>query len=207
MKRGGSVAQPGMTDDGEPKSGSGERQLGLPRRGSAALAVLTLVLASLPCRTDAAGAQALAPAASRAVLLRSDPSGKGLPFFELPNAFPAHSAEYRVAGPGFVPAGADALSFTVRAWYSRAPVFLDSAWTAATCGAALVPGARTLERGFSPGRSVYAVEYPDYRVFVEAPSDWSDRCRFIAALASRVAYFIRYAPDPAGFSMPAVVEF
>ncbi|HOX18219.1 MAG TPA: hypothetical protein PKW82_07165, partial [Spirochaetales bacterium] len=64
----------------------GERQLGRPRRGSAALAVLTLVLASLPCRTDAAGAQALAPAASRAVLTRSDPAGKGLPFLELPNA-------------------------------------------------------------------------------------------------------------------------
>jgi len=185
------------------KDGMGERQLGRPRRGSAALAVLTLVLASLPCRTDAAGAQALAPAASRAVLTRSDPAGKGLPFLELPNAFPAHSAEYRVATTAAAGDGA----ILIRAWLSRAPVFLGMEWMPAACGALFVPAARALEFQPERGDPVMALEYPSYRVFIEGPAGWTARCRFAAALADRIAYFLRYAPDPAGFSMPAVVEF
>jgi len=187
--------------------GAGERQLGRPRRGSAALAVLTLVLASLPCRTDAVRAQALPPTASRALLVRSDPAGKGLPFLPLPNAYPAHSAEYRAVRAGAAGEASGAAPVLVRAWYSRAPVYLGPEWRSAACGAAFVPGARALEYRAGNGGTLTAIEYAGYRVFIETPEDWPDRCRFAAALAERIAYFLRYAPDPAGFSMPAVVEF
>ncbi|MBP7095827.1 MAG: hypothetical protein KBC36_07025 [Spirochaetia bacterium] len=187
--------------------GTGKGQLGRPRRGSAAFAVLTLVLASLPCRTDPAGAQALPRTGSRAVLVRSDPAGKGLPFLPLPNAFPAHAAEYRAARAESAGAASDPEPVLPRAWYSRAPVFLGPEWRSAACGAAFVPGARALEYRSGNGTILTALEYPGYRVFIETPDDWPDRCRFAAALAERIAYFLRYAPDPVGFSMPAIVDF
>ena len=197
--------------------GTGKGQLGRPRRGSAAFAVLTLVLASLPCRTDPAGAQALPRTGSRAVLVRSDPAGKGLPFLPLPNAFPASYGEYRLeaaasggsagAPPAATGGGTAGDARAIRVWFTRSALYLGDAWRTAACGSLFVAGARAREFRPPAGPTVLVLEYPDYRLFVEAPSGLPGVCELVAALADRVAYFLRYAPDAAGFSLPAVVDY
>jgi hypothetical protein len=176
-------------------------------RGSGPRA-LSLVVALSLCATGPLFAAPLRAATSRAFLVIGADRVLGLPFFS-PNAIPALSGAYELeqasqnASPGLAPNAP-----TLKLWYTRETVVLDSAWKSFDLGEGR---AYILSDG---DKEVLALRADRYTLFFKpdkatgAPTLDDERTKsFIKAFSRKFLSFFENAASDAELSFPAFVDY
>lgn len=136
----------------------------------------------------------------RALLVQGARAVKGLPGLGR-NALPALAGEY-----SYLPAKSGGAALAVSVWYTREPVPVPPAWSAAPCEKRPAGYAAWASPPEPDGSVVWALQAQGFTLFIRAPGGMADPCAFASVFAERVSFFERYAERPEDSSFPAVLE-